>query len=99
MIKMERTCGCMHADVLHDGEKIGTMDGVYLTQWFVKNKYRFTGTFTRYFTDQLKYRKPGTKVDIVFPDKKIIIKEVCIEWVREPIGSGTFNASRIESCI
>ena len=89
----------MRADVLYEGKKVGTMEGVYLTQWFVKNKYRFTGTFTRYFTEDSKYRESGAKVDIVFQDKKIIIKKACIEWVKEPMGSGTFNALGIESYI
>jgi hypothetical protein len=97
MIKMERTYGCLRASVLFNGKKIGTMEGVYLTQWFVKNRYRFTGTFNRYLTEDMEYRRPGARVDIILPDKEIIIKNVFIEWIREPSGSGTFNAERIES--
>ncbi len=97
MIKMERTCGCMRSDVMLNGKKIGTMEGVYLTQWFVKNRYRYTGTFSRYNTEDPQHRTPGLTVDIVFPDKHIVIKEAFIEWIREPGGSGTFNAKGIES--
>lgn len=99
MIKMERTYGCLRATVLFEGKKIGTMEWVYLTQWFVKNKYRFTGTFNRYLTDDSEYSCPGARVDVVLSDKHIIIKNVFIEWIREPSGSGTFNAERIESYI
>jgi hypothetical protein len=99
MIKMERTCGCLRCDVMFHGEKIGTMEGVYLTQWFVKNRYRFTGTFARYLTEDPQYKVPGVTVDIVFPDKQIVIKEAFIEWIRQPDGGGTFNARGIESYI
>ncbi|HSO25239.1 MAG TPA: hypothetical protein VLR54_01315 [Methanobacteriaceae archaeon] len=99
MIKMERTYGCLRASVLFEGEKIGTMEGVYLTQWFVKNKYRFTGTFNRYLTEYDEFCRPGARVDVVLPDKELIVKNVFIEWIREPSCSGTFNAERIESYI
>jgi hypothetical protein len=99
MIKMERTYGCFRANVLVDGRQIGTMEGVYITQWFVKNKYRFTGSFNRYLTDEPEYYQPGVKVDVVLPEKQIIVKNVFIEWIRKPSGSGTFNAERIESYI
>lgn len=99
MIKMERTYGCFRANVLVDGRQIGTMEGVYITQWFVKNKYRFTGSFNRYLTDEPDYYQPGVKVDVVLPEKQIIVKNVFIEWIRKPSGSGTFNAERIESYI
>lgn len=99
MIKMERTYGCLRAKVLCQGKEIGTMEGVYLTQWFVKNKYRFTGTFNYYFTEEPEYMIPGARVDIVLPDKEIIVKNVFIEWIRKSSGSGTFNAEKIESYI
>jgi hypothetical protein len=98
MIKMERTCGCMRCDVILEGEKIGTMEGVYLTQWFVKNRYRYTGTFSRYLTENPNCLEPGITVDIIFPNK-IVIKDAFIEWIRQPNGGGTFNARGIESCI
>jgi hypothetical protein len=99
MIKMERTYGCFRAQVLHNGKQIGAMEGVYVTQWFVKNKYRFTGTFNRFFTNEPEYRRPGERFDIVLLDKHIIVKNAFIEWIREQSGSGTFNAEKIESCI
>lgn len=94
---MERTYGCLRAIVLFEGKKIGTMEGVYLTQWFVKNKYRFTGTFNRYLAEDSQFRSPGARVDVVLPDKNLIVKNVFIEWIRKSSGNGTFNAERIES--
>ena len=50
MIIMEKTCGSYKCDVMHDGKKIGYMNGVNLIHWFVKNRYRYTGTFSRFVT-------------------------------------------------
>ncbi len=99
MIKMERTCGSMRARVMYQGQEIGSMEGVYVTQWFVKNKYRFTGTFTRFLTKDPHHRRCGIVVDVIFPDKGILIKESKIDWIKEPTGSGTFTAKGIESHI
>ena len=88
MIKMEKTYGCLRAPVLHMGKQIGTLHAVYLTQWFVGNKYRFTGTFN-------KFVPCVESIDILLPDKKVLVKNAFIEWVRKEPGSGTFNAEKI----
>ena len=69
MIKMERTYGCFRANVLADGKQIGTMEGIYLTQWFVKNKYRFTGSFNRYLTDEPRILSTGGNSGCCSPRK------------------------------
>lgn len=97
MIKMERTCNTLRCDVVHEGRRIGRMEGVGVIQWFVKNKYRYTGTFSRFITENPDDSHSGLKVDIVFPDRKLVIKEALIEWMKNPCQNGTFHASSIES--
>ena len=50
MLKMERTCSSLKCDVLLEGKLIGIMEGVNLIQWFLKNKYSFKGSFSRFIT-------------------------------------------------
>ncbi|MDI6644673.1 MAG: hypothetical protein QME14_06390 [Methanobacteriaceae archaeon] len=97
MIKMERTCGCLRCDVIHNGEKIGRMEGVNVTQWFLKNKYSYTGTFSRFLSDIPYEDCAGTTIDIIFNDKKIVVKDAEIEWIRNSTKNGTFHATKIES--
>jgi hypothetical protein len=97
MIKMERTCGSFKCDVIQNGKKIGYMDGVNLTQWFVKNKYRYTGTFSRFITINPLESHSGINVDIVFGDKSIVIKDAMVEWMKSTAKNGTFHAEKVES--
>ncbi len=94
---MERTCGSYKCDVIHDGELIGHMDGVNLIQWFVKNRYRYTGTFSRFITDNPKHSQSNINVDIVFANKRVIIKDARVEWMKNRNQNGTFHAAKIES--
>jgi len=96
MIKIERTCSSLKCDVLHKGEVIGKMEGVSVTQWFLKNHYNYTGAFSRFITDQPELSRSGIKVDIVFNDRKIVAKDACIGWIRGPTKNGTFSAKTIE---
>lgn len=97
MIKMEKTYGCLRAPVLHKGKQIGTLHALYMTQWFVSNKYRFTGTFNKFVPclESIDTLEPGDVVDVLLPDKKVLVKNVFIEWIRKDPGSGTFNAEKI----
>lgn len=97
MIIMEKTCGSYRCDVLHDGKVIGHMDGVNLIQWFVKNKYRYTGTFSRFVTSDPDENQAGIDIDILFSNKRIIIKDARVEWIKSPSQNGTFHAAKIES--
>jgi hypothetical protein len=97
MIKVERTCGSPKCDVVREGKKIGHMDGVNVTQWFVKNKYRYTGTFSRFVTENPDDSHSGIKIDIIIPEKRLIIKDAHVEWMKSPLNNGTFNALKIES--
>ncbi|MDI6702556.1 hypothetical protein [Methanothermobacter wolfeii] len=98
MIRIERTCACLKASVLLNGEEIGVMEGIYLTQWFLKNRYHFTGTFIRFTPLDEEFNRSGIKVDIYLPDQNIILKEAIIDWLSDT-GRGTFRARRIESSI
>lgn len=40
---------------MHKGKLIGYMDGVGLIQWFLKNKYCYRGSFSRFITDDPEY--------------------------------------------
>jgi hypothetical protein len=96
MLKIERTCSSLKCDVLLEGKLIGHMDGVNLTQWFLKNKYVFKGSFSRFITFNTNDCQAGIIVDIIFTDKKLIIKSARIEWIRESGKNGTFNASKMD---
>lgn len=96
MIIMERTCGSYKCDVMHDGKLIGHMDGVNIIQWFVKNKYRYTGTFSRFVTNNPEDQS-CLDIDIVFSNKRIVIKNACVEWMKSPNNNGTFHSYKIES--
>jgi hypothetical protein len=97
MIKMERTCGSLRCDVMKEGKKIGHMDGLNVTQWFLKNKYMYTGSFSRFVTENPEDSHSGIKIDIIISEKRFIIKDACIEWMKSPLNNGTFNAKGIES--
>ncbi len=94
---MEKTCGSYKCDVMRKGKLIGYMDGVNLIQWFVKNKYRYTGTFSRFVTNDPDDFQSGIDIDIVFSNKRIIIKDATIEWIKSENQNGTFHAAKIES--
>ncbi len=97
MIIMEKTCGSYKCDVMQEGKRIGRMDGVNLIQWFVKNKYRYTGTFSRFVTNDPSESQSGMDIDIIFSNKRVIIKDAKIEWIKSQNQNGTFHAARIES--
>ena len=97
MIIMEKTCGSYKCEVIRDGKIIGYMDGVNLTKWFVKNKYRYTGTFSRFVTNDPQDFRSGIDIDIVFSNRRIIIKDATIEWIKSTNQNGTFHAAKIES--
>ena len=97
MIKMERTCGSPKCDVIQEGKKIGHMDGVNVTQWFLKNKYRYTGTFSRFVTENPEDSHSGIKIDIIIKERRLIIKDAHVEWMKSSLNNGTFNALKIES--
>lgn len=97
MIIMERTCGSYKCDVFHEGELIGHMVGVNLIQWFVKNRYRYTGTFSRFITNNPQHSQANINVDIVFSNNRIIIKDARVEWIKNRNQNGTFHAQKIES--
>jgi hypothetical protein len=97
MIIMERTCGSYKCDVVHDGEVIGRMDGVNVIQWFVKNRYRYTGTFSRFVTTNPNCNQSDIEVDIIFSNKRIVIKDAKVEWIKSRNQNGTFHAAKIES--
>ena len=99
MIIMEKTCGSYRCDVYQGDELIGHMDGVNLIQWFVKNSYRYTGTFARFKTKDPMHNQSNIKVDIVFANKRIVIKDARVEWIKNRNQNGTFQASKIESHI
>ncbi|MGZ7120323.1 MAG: hypothetical protein ACXVH2_11505, partial [Methanobacterium sp.] len=88
MIIMEKTCGSYKCEVIRDGKRIGYMDGVNLIQWFVKNKYRYTGTFSRFVTDDPQDFRSDIDIDIVFSNRRIIIKDATIEWIKSANQNG-----------
>jgi len=93
---MERTCNSLKCDVLLEDRLIGHMDGVNLIQWFLKNKYLFKGSFSRFITFNARDCQAGMIVDIVFADKRLIVRNARVEWIREPSKNGTFNASKVD---
>ena len=95
MLKLEKTCNSRKCDVLIDGELIGYMEGVTLSQWFIKNKYAFKGSFSNLITfNHEDYA--GKIVDIVFIDKKLIARDARIDWINSYGKNGTFTASKME---
>lgn len=97
MIKMEKTCASPKGEVVKEGKKIGYMDGLNVIQWFLKNKYKYTGTFSRFITEDPDDSQSGIQIDIIIPEKRLIIKDARIEWMKNTFKNGTFNAKRIES--
>ncbi|MBM4241244.1 MAG: hypothetical protein FJ150_06260 [Euryarchaeota archaeon] len=97
MIKMEKTCNSLKCNVIKDGKVIGRMEGVNVIQWLLKNKYRYTGAFSRFITNNPEDCHIGMKIDIEFPDKHIVVKGALIEWIRGTCKNGTFHAVGIES--
>lgn len=93
---MERTCNSLRCDVMCEGKLIGRMEGVCLTQWFLKNQYSYKGSFSKFFTENPDDCRPGIVVDIIFSDKKLIIKEARIGWINAFGPNGTFQAAGIE---
>jgi len=96
MLKMERTCNSLKCDVMCNGELIGYMEGVNLTQWFLKNKYSYKGSFSKFITFNPVDDYSGMIVNIIFTDKNLIAKNARIEWIRAPGKNGTFRASNME---
>jgi hypothetical protein len=96
MIKMERTCSSLRCNVVYNGKLIGRMEGVSLTQWFLKNKYSYKGSFSKFITENPADSCSGIIVDIIFLDRKLIAKDAKIGWIRAPGKNGTFHASKIE---
>jgi hypothetical protein len=82
---------------MQEGKRIGRMDGVNLIQWFVKNRYRYTGTFSRFVTNDPTENQSGMDIDIIFSNKRVIIKDAKIEWIKSQNQNGTFHAARIEN--
>ena len=98
MIKMERTCSSLRCNVVREGELIGRMEGVYITQWFLKNRYSYKGSFSKFITFNPDDCCPGITVDILFLDRNLMAKDAKIGWMRAPGKNGTFQASQIEYC-
>lgn len=96
MIKMERSCNSLKCDVLYEGKLIGFMEGVNLIQWFLKNKYSYQGSFSKFVTENPDYCCSGITVDIIFHDKKLIARDAKIGWMRASGKNGTFHASKVE---
>lgn len=66
-------------DVLRGDKYIGYMEGVILTQWFIKNKYQFKGSFSRFMTFDHEDNHAGVIVDIILKDKNLRVKNARIE--------------------
>ncbi len=81
---------------MYNGKLIGYMEGVTLTQWFLKNKYSYKGSFSKFITFNPDDSRSGIMVDIVFLDKNLIAKDARIGWIRAPGRNGTFQASIME---
>ena len=96
MLKMERTCSSLRCDVMYNGKLIGHMEGVTLIQWFLKNKYSYKGSFSKFLTFNPADSCSGIIVDIIFSDKNLIAKNARIGWIRAPGCNGTFQASKME---
>ncbi len=96
MLKMERTCSSLRCDVMCEGKLIGRMEGVSLTQWFLKNKYAYKGSFSKFITLNPDDCCSGITVDIIFLDRNLIARDAKIGWLRAPGKNGTFQASKIE---
>lgn len=96
MLKMERTCNSLRCDVMYNDELVGHMEGVTLTQWFLKNKYCYKGSFSKFITFNPDNSCSNIVVDIIFPDKNLVAKNARIGWIRAPGKNGTFQASKME---
>ncbi len=96
MLKMERTCDALRCDVYFEGELVGIMEGVNLIQWFIKNKYSYRGSFSKFMAFDQEFEKIGTIFDIVFRGKKVIVRNVRIQWINAFGENGTFTASNLE---
>lgn len=96
MLKMERTCNSLKCDILYKGELIGYMEGVTLIQWFLKNKYLYKGSFSKFITINPADSRAGMVVDIYLLDKNLMAKNARIEWIRAPGMNGTFQALKME---
>jgi hypothetical protein len=96
MLKMEKTCSSLKCDVMYNGKLIGHMKGVTLTQWFLKNRYSYRGSFSKFITFDPADDYTGITVDIIFLDKNLVAKNSKIEWMRAPGRNGTFQASNME---
>ncbi len=96
MLKMEKTCCSLKCDVLHGGELIGYMEGVYITQWFIKNKYLFKGSFNIFIQKSDENFNVGIIVDIIFPDKKLIARDAKVGGINSYGKNGTFEASKLD---
>jgi hypothetical protein len=96
MLKLERTCNSRKCDVLINGELVGYMEGVNLTQWFIKNRYAFKGSFSNFITFNHDNDHAGKIVDIVFNDKNLIARKAKIDWINSYGENGTFTAFKME---
>ena len=96
MLKMERACSSLRCNVMCNGELMGRMEGVNLTQWFLKNKYSYKGSFSNFITINPADSRSGITVDIIFLDKNLVAKDSRIGWIKAPGKNGTFQASRME---
>jgi hypothetical protein len=97
MIKIEKTFNSLECDVICEGKKIGHMRGVNIIQWFLKNKYYFRGTFSKFNAEKLDHGILESIFDIILLDKKLVIKGAQIEWMKNPFEYGTFQASGIDT--
>jgi hypothetical protein len=72
------------------------MEGVNVNKWFLKNKYSYKGSFSNFVTFDPEDCCAGIIVDIIFSDKKLIVRDAKIEWINSFGKNGTFNASKME---
>jgi hypothetical protein len=93
---MEKTCNALRCEVIYKNSLIGHMEGVNLTQWFLKNKYSYKGSFSNFVTFDPEDCRAGIVVDIIFNDKNLIARNAKIEWINSFGKNGTFTASRME---
>ncbi|MGZ7116895.1 MAG: hypothetical protein ACXVHS_05505 [Methanobacterium sp.] len=96
MLKMEKIYYSLKCDVLYENKLIGHMEGVRLTQWFIKNKYQFKGSFSKFKMFNPEEARAGMTVDIIFQDKNLMAKNARIEWINVVGTNGTFTASKME---
>jgi hypothetical protein len=97
MIKMEKNCRSPKCDVIMEGRKIGYMEWVNLIKWFMKNRHTYKGTFSRFITENPENSQSGIQIDIIIAEKKLVIKDARVEWMKSPLNNGTFRAEKIES--